>query len=66
MSYNLGYTSLPTFNNNSIGYFFPGSIITQQQFNLSGGENNDVVIFNNVPPGIYIFCMRTYAQQRYC
>ena len=62
MSYNLGYTSLPTFNSNSIGYVNPGSITDVSSISLNVDNITNLATFTNVPIGVYLFVSTGYYQ----
>jgi hypothetical protein len=50
MSYNVSYTSLPTFSSNSIGY----SLDASGTFDVSSNNTITVCSFNNLAIGVYI------------
>jgi hypothetical protein len=55
-TYNVSYSTLPTFASSDIGYIVPGSqTIMQQSLNIPINQTYALGQFTNVEPGIYLF-----------
>jgi len=58
MPYLANYTVLPIFNEDCIGYIYPGSTEPEdgiQTFSLQTNDNATITTFNDVVAGIYLF-----------